>query len=208
MVGADPLPPTGSPRVEPETALPVVIPNPAVAPIPGDDDCDDDDAMSDPPAAALMDSRPRLVGTIPTPEATLNPLRITGDGGPAKPPPTDTLRCGKLMSSTVLALRCRTAATPPAPATPTAAVPATPTPPPPPTPPTNCCWPLLAGEPVATTAAATVPDPDPVTAPADTVPGPPGGVIPTALPLRPRCTSSTLSKREKILAAVVAVFDI
>ncbi|XP_043064887.1 ESX-1 secretion-associated protein EspK-like [Drosophila ficusphila] len=166
MDGADPLPPVGSPSVEPETAPPLNPFEPLI-------------------------------------------LRITGDvGPPAKPPtpPTDILRCGKLISSTVLALRCRTADTPPAPATPTEAAPATP-PTPPTTPPTTnccCCWPLLAGEPVATTAAATAPapdpdinpdpDPTPDPTPEPAAPGPPGGVIPTALPLRPRCTSSTLSK--------------
>nr|XP_044249856.1 vegetative cell wall protein gp1-like [Drosophila takahashii] len=78
MVGADPLPPAGSPREEPETApalAPAVVapaPPPPPNPTPpapdacdGADD-DDADAMSGPPAA-LMDSRPRLVAAIPTP---------------------------------------------------------------------------------------------------------------------------------------------
>ncbi|XP_043069802.1 uncharacterized protein [Drosophila bipectinata] len=162
--------------------------------------------------------------SVPKPFIAVELLRCwrnTGDEGPPPtPPPTDILRCGKLMSSTVLALRCRIEPGPmpkPAPApdprpdTPAAATPTPPTPPPPPPMPTNCCWPLLAGEPAATAAAATVPTPaTPPTepAPAAAAPGPPAGVIPTALPLRPRCTSSTLSKREKILAAVVAVFEV
>ncbi|XP_050741729.1 uncharacterized protein LOC127010792 [Drosophila biarmipes] len=90
MVGADPLPPAGSPSSEPETETapaPVVAPNPDTPPPPPPCACaaeadDDVDAISGPPAA-LMDSRPRLVVAIPTPEAVAPaPAAI------APPPPT------------------------------------------------------------------------------------------------------------------------